>query len=982
MENSANNAFLLLPGYELDGYPRTLGSQAASNLLSGWLALWHPALIAQINCAPSWIQAENFTDTIPGSLVVIPELPELSPDPAFQEAEGNGEIAVLRPESGWRTTQANALKLANLSSVEIDEKLIPEFAALGYAYLQIQLMTRQLRYTSNLDQLLFSDQVCQAAEAALAGEIEKAQQLLQSCFDSLGQERDHYYSLDVSLLDITLLADSTLGKSLDQQLAIAPKTTYLASASLLRLLPTEKRQSLLEQTESGKAAICGGLDQERPHTLLCRDSVLREYRRGQLGYEELGFSRPKAFSRLSFGFLSEQASDLQQLGFDGAMMIAWTGGSYPEGSQAKMSWESSDGNYLATVAAPVFDASNAASYLALGWEIGEALDHQHVPTLLFAHWPNQQSEFYELLQIISDKTPALGRWSTVDEYFKDTDEPYHQERLSASGFRYPWMSSAESPQELIDATKLHYQLSNRCRSLRNLSVLAFQIANAPHEIAEPKPQQADEQLEESGSNEGDNASSLSTGEDAVSKASAYSMLELENQSEDLSSAIEIADSLLDAPDLAQVKFAEGAALADQAEKEILARLSSAILGKSSSDGEQSKGLLLLNPRSTPARTRVGLPKSQYLQDSDWKFASSMVGHDRYTSVDLPSLGFVAAPIAASESQPKLKPLAQSGGLLQNEFLEAQVDIRRGHLLSLHIPGRRGNRLSLMLARRDKTSKGKFEVSKMVASDVQMLTSSGLCGLIRAKGKLDSNGAKVGEFEIDYEVWRGNRVLEVTFRLSSLAKLADANPWKSAYVARLAWPMESAIVRYFSGGARHAWGSGQAIAPELIEIDETDYRTQYLTGGLAFHRRTETRFLESILSANSADSEHRIGIGVDLPSPIQNAADFYDKRYSVSLSQPVESNRAWLISCDVKNVAVDLKGSLVDEEGRCVGVRLGLFESDGKSTSANIRLLHNVRSASRVDLRGNSRGPVTSGEDKITVAMRSNESCLVDVLWKK
>lgn len=977
MENPATNAYLLLPGYELDGYPRSLDSKSAAELLSGWLALWHPALIAQINSAPAWTQAENFTDSIPGSLVIIPKLAELEPDPGFVEAEANNQIAVLRPEAGWAVSQQKALALANVSPGEVAPDLLQQFAALGYAYLQIQLMTRQLRYTSNLDQLLFSDQVCQAAEAALANDQDQAQQLLQSCFDSLGQERDHYYSLDVSLLDITLLADSTLGKSFEKQLEAATKTTYLASADLLKEMPEACRQSLLEQVNSKNAAICGGLDIERPHTLLSRDAILREYQRGQTAYEELGFACPKVFSRLSFGFTSEQASDLEQLGFEGALMVAWTGGSYPEGSQTKMSWESSDGNYLATVAAPVFDASDAASYLSLGWEIGEALDHQHVPTLLFAHWPNRRSEFFELLQIIASKTPALGRWSTVDEYFKDTDEPYHQERLSASGFRYPWMSTSQDPQQLVLAMKRHFQLSNRCRSLQNLTILASQIANKPSEIP-PRPEDSTpETLELSPAPESDSQEAQNRRENPT-----YSMLPLKEHNQPLAAAADIADTLLDVQSASEEAFKEGDALADQAEAEILEQLSNSILGKTTKETDATNGYLFLNPRSTPARTRVGLPKSQFLQDAEWKFASSMVGHDRYTSVDLPALGFVSAPLASSESQPKLKPLAQSGGLLQNEFLEAQIDTRRGHLLSLHVPGRRGNRLSLMLARRDKTDSSKLKYSSMIASDVQMLTSSGLCGLVRAKGKLEFDGSKVGEFEIDYEVWRGNRVLEIAIRLSSLASLTATNPWKSAYVARLAWPMESAILRYFTAGNRQTWASGQAIAPELIEIDETDYRTQYLTGGLAFHRRTETRFLETILSADGKDVEHRIGIGVDLPSPIQNASDFYDKRYAIALKRgQVASNKAWLISCDVKNVAVDLQGTLVDSEGNNVGLRLSLSENEGRSTSANIRLPHDVRSASRVGLNGSSRGHITNDQDKITVAMRSSERTFVDVLWK-
>ena len=542
MDNPANNAHLLLPGYELDGYPRVLESERASQLLAGWISLWHPALIAQINTAPSWVQCESFTDSLKGTLVVIPDLTDLEPHEAFTEAESKGELAVLRPAGSWREEQKQALRLAGVTSPDISDELLKEFAALGYAYLQIQLMTRQLRYTSNLDQLLFSDQACQAAEAALKQDEDSAKQLLQSCFDSLGQERDHYYSLDVSLLDITLLAKSTLGKSLEKQLLTEAKTSYLASASILSAMNTAQRDRLAKAISDKRATICGGLEQERPHTLLSRDAILRDYQRGRTAYRELGFDPPKIFSRLSFGFLAEQASDLEQLGFEGALMIAWTGGAYPEGSQAKMSWESTDGNFLATIAAPVFDATDAASYLSLGWEIGEALDHQHVPTLLFAHWPGQISEYAELLHVIAARTPALGRWTTADEYFNDTDEPYHQERLNASGFRFPWISSADSPQQLLDAIKSHYQLSNRCRSLQNLLTLAKVLSNPPAKPNSPAPiadaEDNNSPVNEPASQDGDNTDQNNAN---------YSLETTQQACKELYDATVLADELLDNP---------------------------------------------------------------------------------------------------------------------------------------------------------------------------------------------------------------------------------------------------------------------------------------------------------------------------------------------------------------------------------------------------------------------------------------------------
>ena len=247
------------------------------------------------------------------------------------------------------------------------------------------------------------------------------------------------------------------------------------------------------------------------------------------------------------------------------------------------------------------------------------------------------------------------------------------------------------------------------------------------------------------------------------------------------------------------------------------------------------------------------------------------------------------------------------------------------------------------------------------------------------------GSPVGKFEIDYRVWRGGRIVEIAIRLTDLAPLSDADPWRSAYVARLAWPTEAAIVRSFSGGGRHAWPSGRAIAPRLVEIDETDYRTHYLTGGLAFHRRTEQRFLESLLAVQGDTAvEHRIGLAVDLPHPWLGATQFLDRSYEVDLiaPAPLEASTGWLVSVDARNVIADLETPLVDAQGRAVGMRLFLTETEGKSCNAQVRLPREVASAARVDYLGGAIGKLTCADDRVTIAMRSGEQVNVDVIWKQ
>ena len=175
-----------------------------------------------------------------------------------------------------------------------------------------------------------------------------------------------------------------------------------------------------------------------------------------------------------------------------------------------------DGTFLSALACDALDASDPASYLALGWKLGDALEHQHVPSVLFAHWPNRSCEFSELLARVSRRTPALGKWKLADDYFANTDQPYHQERLSAGGFQHNWLmqkpaSVGDSPAtnkatdktatvsfaaQWRTATQLNQQLQARCRALQNLLNLAWQLEQF-HRLAIPSSSElpAQEQAE-------------------------------------------------------------------------------------------------------------------------------------------------------------------------------------------------------------------------------------------------------------------------------------------------------------------------------------------------------------------------------------------------------------------------------------------------------------------------------------------------------
>lgn len=402
----------------------------------------------------------------------------------------------------------------------------------------------------------------------------------------------------------------------------------------------------------------------------------------------------------------------------------------------------------------------------------------------------------------------------------------------------------------------------------------------------------------------------------------------------------------------------------------------------------STARLVVNTRSAPQRlpliTSSGLAP---VAGANWLYASGRTATERLSLIDVPGYGMVRVPLRSPgvSALRRERTLVQNDSLLMNDFLEAQVDPRTGSLRSLHVPGKRGNRLSIQLARREKTGGG-IEYSQAQATSVRAIEDSTVVGTVRAQGQLFFRDALCGQFEIDYELVRGSRVLTITVRLDTLTSLSGS-AWTAAYVLRTAWPNESAVLTGRNCGSRQSWGGGRTVAPSLIEIDEADYRTYLLTGGLPFHQRVEERFMETILSAGSATSgQFRLGVGVDLPNPVVSAQQFLTAPLVVPLgASPGQADQtpaaaAWLMHVDAKHVVMELEAPLVDRSGRCVGMRVHLSETANKSVTARIRTLREMSEAHRVDYLGGRVAKLTVQGDAASIALRPNEMTFVDLLW--
>ena len=139
--------------------------------------------------------------------------------PAGYVARAEGEGALLVQAASSQTAVAAVTPRLDGDEANIDPMLAADFLALGFCRLQVELLTRQMRYSTNIDETHFQSEAVAAARAAAAGDEPAAREHLQRCFDTLHDSRKHFYPVDVYLLDLTLTASTTLGKALVAELA-------------------------------------------------------------------------------------------------------------------------------------------------------------------------------------------------------------------------------------------------------------------------------------------------------------------------------------------------------------------------------------------------------------------------------------------------------------------------------------------------------------------------------------------------------------------------------------------------------------------------------------------------------------------------------------------------------------------------------------------------------------------------------------------
>ncbi len=417
----------------------------AGEVLAAWSALWQPALIAAAGSMPRWLLAETPPAEPAGHLILVPPCAEpLLPAGWLAETEAAGVRVLRRLHDRAEMTAAARARLepGPAGPTTLEAELADDFPALAYCHFAIEMLTRQMRYMSSLDEAGFEREVVAAARALCQGDGAEARSRLQAAFDLLHTAREYSYPIEAYLLDLTLVAGTTLGPSLRAELAAGGPANFLISGELVEELSSREPASaaaLRQALEAGTAALVGGELHELELPLLGPEAIRRQLVRGLEVYQRCLGTRPVVFGRRRFGMTPLLPQILTQLGFRGALHATLDDGRFPTDPQARIRWEGIDGSVLDAILRVPADISRAETFYRLPQSLGNGMDMDHLATAVLAHWPGRTSPWYRDFQRIGRYTAVLGSFVTISDYFERTGMAGQQKVLQADQYRSPYL---------------------------------------------------------------------------------------------------------------------------------------------------------------------------------------------------------------------------------------------------------------------------------------------------------------------------------------------------------------------------------------------------------------------------------------------------------------------------------------------------------------------------------------------------------------
>jgi alpha-mannosidase len=908
---------VLLPCQSLENLSLDRDGAEAEQLLSAWTALYHPAVLAQASGMPRWASAESPPEDVASSLVVLPECAEGSLAPDWADAAEKAGARVIRRLTRRDEVIAAALEGVAEGAPLRSTPLSADFLSLGFCHFVVELLTRQLRYMSNLDSERFQRHALDALQHLVQGDEPAAREQLRAAFDRLTEAREYFY--------LTLVADTTLGDSLRRELASEGPVNLLISGAVVERMAEQDPASLSllkVGLEKGTVTLVGGEYDEQELPLMAPEGIVGQFQRGLEAYERCLGHRPTIFGRRRFGLSPMLPQILKSFGFVGALHFTLDDGRFPSGNQSKIRWEGIDGTDIEALARIPLEVDRPENFLRLPSRLGNTLDADQGATVVFAHWAGQTSPWFEDLRRMGQYGPGLGKFTTLATYFQNTMYSGQAVRHAADKYRSPYLKqaiAAEEPDPISRWVRYHRQcvLAGDVQTMRTLSGLIR--GDCPAAPASQDPAEAAGQL----------AASIKGPQTGPNPG----LLFLNPRSRRVRWPVEAPGG----GSLPEVALPVVAAAEAEGHRQVLLEVPAmgfAWVGAPTQGTTGEKPKAASKAKEEPPLVGENVLRNEYLQAQVSPTTGAIQSLQSYA---------IRGNRLAQQIAMRLPPPAE---------LEYDVDPEAEENYSL-----------------------------MAADEITASMLGPMVGRIVSRGRLmDRAGKRLASFVQTMIVRRGSPLLELEIDLD-LKRLPEPSPWKSYCAIRFAWSDETADVFHGVGLCRQPSDGKFLESPHFIDIRSPRTQLTILSGGLPYHRRYGVRKLDTLLVVHGETArKFRLGIGVDVRYPAHAAMEVLAQPPECyPLESAPRTPWGWLFHLDARNVLATHWEPLV-ANGRATGFRVRLLETEGRHSELALRSFRPLASARKVDFLGGLQSELPVDADQVTVELRPREWIQVEAAF--
>ncbi|HVK16987.1 MAG TPA: hypothetical protein VM533_08560, partial [Fimbriiglobus sp.] len=434
-------AYLLSPYRPPTSYPVSLNADEAAAWLSGYFALWHPAVLARIGKPPVPSSSYDHDQPGEGNVYAVPEGPHLYQPDDWPDRVKEAKAISFRATTDRRETLANlrqALRDAGDESPlpDVSDDVARSFAGLGYGYLLVDTLFEASDHDRLLDAEGFWADVSAAVQALTSPDTAgEAMTHLRAAAEKLRAARESLNSNAIHLLDWAVLDRAKLDAPWPASLHGGLPLTLLASAELLEQMAAdyperfaELKAKFLPDLPSAVDLACGSY-REREDALLPVESQMWNLARARKAVRDLFGVEAEVYGRIRSANHPQLPAWLQHCGYQKAVVVSFDGAMSPARNAAVVNWPSPDGKSIDGFAREPQSASDPATFFNLAYTLHQAMTQDSTPTVALAHKGDPAALGYDELIALSELGDVVGAWTGLGRYLS---EHHYGEYLGAA----------------------------------------------------------------------------------------------------------------------------------------------------------------------------------------------------------------------------------------------------------------------------------------------------------------------------------------------------------------------------------------------------------------------------------------------------------------------------------------------------------------------------------------------------------------------